>query len=34
MGDPVCYLRFCPVCDATCDVTDDVCPDCGEPLGE
>lgn len=32
MGDPACYLDICSECDATVDVTHDVCPDCGADL--
>lgn len=32
MGDRVCYLEFCPECDAQVTHLDDVCPDCGAPL--
>lgn len=32
MGDPVCYLRFCPACDAEVAPDAEHCPDCNEPL--
>lgn len=32
MGDPVCYLAFCPACDAQVTNVDDECPDCGARL--
>lgn len=32
MGDPACYLRFCPACDARCSIADERCPDCGLSL--
>ena len=32
MGDPACYLEFCPDCDAQVTSADDECPDCGTAL--
>ncbi len=32
MGDPACYLEFCPECDAQVTIADDECPDCGGEL--
>ncbi len=34
MGDPACYLEFCPVCDAQVTMVDDECPDCGASLSD
>ncbi|WP_303657514.1 zinc ribbon domain-containing protein [Halorussus limi] len=34
MGDPACYLDFCPECDAQVTIADDECPDCGTALEE
>jgi len=33
MGERVCYLEFCPVCDGPVSHVDEVCPDCGADLG-
>ncbi len=32
MGERVCYLEFCPDCDAPVSVADEACPDCGAGL--
>ncbi len=32
MGDPACYLEFCPECDAQVTIVDDECPDCGADI--
>lgn len=32
MGERVCYLEFCPDCDAQLTIVDDTCPDCGATL--
>jgi hypothetical protein len=32
MGEPACYLEFCPECDAQVTVLDEECPDCGVGL--
>jgi len=32
MGDPACYLDFCPECDAQVTIADEECPDCGTTL--
>ncbi len=32
MGDPACYLDFCPDCDAPVTAMADECPDCGTDL--
>lgn len=32
MGERVCYLEFCPDCEAQVTVVDEVCPDCGTAL--
>lgn len=34
MGDPACYLDFCPECDAQVTRVDDECPDCGAALDD
>jgi predicted amidophosphoribosyltransferase len=34
MGDPVCYLEYCPGCSAPVPVVDGACPDCGAVLDE
>ncbi|WP_438267066.1 zinc-ribbon domain-containing protein [Haladaptatus salinisoli] len=34
MGDPACYLDFCPECDAQVTTVDDECPDCGAALDD
>ncbi|WP_438267344.1 zinc-ribbon domain-containing protein [Haladaptatus halobius] len=34
MGDPACYLEFCPECDAQVTTVDDECPDCGAILDD
>jgi|AntRauTorcE11897_2_1112592.scaffolds.fasta_scaffold01135_4 predicted amidophosphoribosyltransferase len=34
MGDPACYRRFCPDCDAHLSLLEDRCPDCGAPIGK
>ncbi|WP_438267206.1 zinc ribbon domain-containing protein [Halorussus gelatinilyticus] len=34
MGDPACYLDFCPECDAQVTIADEECPDCGSELEE
>ncbi len=32
MGDPACYLEFCPECDAQVTIADEECPDCGADI--
>lgn len=32
MGERVCYLRYCPACDAALTVVDETCPRCGAAL--
>ncbi|MFC4448853.1 hypothetical protein [Halorussus aquaticus] len=32
MGDPACYLEFCPDCDAQVTIADEECPDCGADI--
>lgn len=32
MGDPACYRRLCPACDAQLTVVEAECPECGHPL--
>jgi len=32
MGDPACYLDFCPACDCRVTKMDEECPDCGALL--
>lgn len=32
MGERVCYLEFCPTCDAEVTVAHEECPDCGTRL--
>ncbi|MFB6153633.1 MAG: zinc-ribbon domain-containing protein [Halodesulfurarchaeum sp.] len=34
MGDWVCYLQFCPSCDAEVAPDDEECPDCGASLSD
>jgi hypothetical protein len=35
MGDPACYLQYCPACSAPVPVVEGTCPDCGaDPNGE
>lgn len=34
MGERVCYLDFCPECDAEVAPDDDTCPDCGADLDD
>ncbi|WP_135852221.1 zinc ribbon domain-containing protein [Halorussus salinus] len=34
MGDPACYLDFCPECDAQVTIADEECPDCGTEIEE
>ena len=29
MGDPACYLTFCPGCSAPVPAVEGACPDCG-----
>jgi predicted amidophosphoribosyltransferase len=33
MGDPACYRRYCPDCDAQMTLLADECPECGTPVG-
>jgi len=32
MGDPACYRRFCPDCDAQLSLLADRCPGCGAAI--
>lgn len=32
MGDPACYLHFCPECHLPLSTVDETCPDCGAQL--
>jgi len=32
MGDPACYLDYCPDCAAPVPVVEGECPDCGADL--
>ena len=32
MGDPACYLRYCPSCEAPVPVVEAECPDCGTAI--
>jgi len=32
MGDPACYLDYCPECTTPVPVVDGACPDCGTDL--
>jgi len=32
MGDPACYLTFCPDCAAPVPAVEGACPDCGAEL--
>ena len=34
MGDPACYLRYCPSCETPVPVVEDDCPDCGATVDE
>jgi len=34
MGDPACYLEFCPECSTPVPVVDGECPDCGTAIDE
>jgi predicted amidophosphoribosyltransferase len=34
MGDPACYLDYCPDCDAPVPVVEGTCPDCGADIDD
>jgi predicted amidophosphoribosyltransferase len=34
MGDPACYRRFCPDCDAQLSLLAEQCPDCGAEIAD